>query len=68
MSPSVTPLVYVGPNMPNNVSGAGSRAEWVALMALIAERDREQYRELRREAWESVEARPADRSCSEKSN
>ena len=31
-----------------------AKAEWVALMCLIAERDRDLYRELRAEAWESV--------------
>lgn len=36
-------------------SGNAEKAEWVALMCLIAERDRDLYRELRAEAWESVE-------------
>lgn len=30
------------------------KAEWVALMCLIAKRDRDLYRKLRAEAWESV--------------
>jgi len=30
------------------------KAEWVALMCLIGKRDRDLYRELRAEAWESV--------------
>ena len=35
--------------------GNAAKAEWVALMCCIAERDRDLYRELRAEAWESVE-------------
>jgi hypothetical protein len=31
-----------------------TKAEWVATMALIAHHDRDAYREIRREAWESV--------------
>lgn len=32
-----------------------TKAEWAAVMALLAERDRAAYREIRREAWESVQ-------------
>lgn len=32
----------------------GTKAEWVATMALIAELDRDAYRELRAQAWDSV--------------
>lgn len=35
-------------------TGKATAAEWVTLMALIGERDREAFRALRREAWESV--------------
>lgn len=31
------------------------KAEWVALMCLIGKRDRDLYRKLRAEAWESVQ-------------
>lgn len=31
-----------------------AKAEWVALMCLIAKNDRDLYRKLRAEAWESV--------------
>ena len=34
--------------------GKAERNEWVAKMCLIAERDRDLYRELRKEAWDSV--------------
>lgn len=34
--------------------GNAAKAEWVALMCVIAKRDRDLYRELRAEAWESV--------------
>lgn len=34
--------------------GNAHKAEWVALMCLIAKHDRDLYRELRAEAWESV--------------
>lgn len=34
--------------------GNAEKAEWVALMCVIAERDRDLYRQLRAEAWESV--------------
>ena len=39
------------PTRPGNTS----KAEWVALMCLIAHEDRELYRELRAEAWEAAE-------------
>lgn len=42
----------------------GTKAEWVTLMALIAERDRDVFRGLRKEAWESIVV-PV---CSRKSN
>lgn len=34
--------------------GNSAKAEWVALMCVIAEHDRDLYRELRAEAWDSV--------------
>jgi hypothetical protein len=34
--------------------GNGAKAEWVALMCAIAKRNRDLYRELRAEAWDSV--------------
>jgi hypothetical protein len=37
------------------------KAEWVALMCIIGKRDRDLYRKLRAEAWESV-ARSGRRS------
>ena len=37
----------------------GSAAEWVAVMALIAQLDRDEYRELRAEAWDSVKSIPS---------
>lgn len=41
-----------------------TKAEWVATMALIAELDRDSYRELRKEAWENVRFE----NCSTQSN
>lgn len=38
-----------------DVTSTSAKAEWVALMCCIAEHDRDLYRELREEAWESVE-------------
>lgn len=35
--------------------GNADKAEWVSLLCVIAERDRDLYRQLRAEAWESVE-------------
>lgn len=46
-------------------TGVADKAEWVALMCVIAEHDRDLYRQLRAEAWESV-ARTWD--CSTHSN
>ena len=35
--------------------GIEERNEWVALMCLIAESDRDLYRQLRAEAWEAAQ-------------
>lgn len=45
--------------------GNAEKAEWVALMCVIGKRDRDLYRKLRAEAWESV-ARSG--VCSTKTN
>lgn len=46
-------------------NGNSEKAEWVALMCLIAERDRDLYRELRADAWDSV---ARSHECSKDSN
>jgi len=59
---AATDLVYPATK---RVHGNAEKAEWVALMCLIANRDRDLYRELRAEAWDSV---VRSGSCSKDSN
>jgi hypothetical protein len=51
---SITPLLYSAEMKSTPAPKRGTKAEFVAIMALIAEIDRDEYRELRREAWETI--------------
>jgi hypothetical protein len=47
-------LQQVGPEETAPKHTNADKAEWVALMCVIGKRDRDLYRKLRAEAWESV--------------